>query len=357
MCSLGPFGWIGLYQYQAGVNHVKLERALAVVSGLDDQSYALMRLELIELHRRAAPWREALATLDFWREGARLNRRRLLALLRKLVLSDQPDPSAFGPRFGAPLPSLATNPKDQPTPPTEPAPTEPAPTELAQTCAAWVPLKTYPLWFRMPDRAPRDCPPLPPGSAGFAFVPHLREALHERYVRELEPEFDVLLDNACALRDPYVVRRAGCCDSSADVVARLGGPLACLTVVTRDKAAAHSGAGGNSKTVESFESCVAQDTPVVESVAYRLPEDAAYTWENPDIEHNRVVFATYANRAAVGNGVVADALVPVGASEPWYPMCVRVSCVDSTGCAFPPNTRKRMWRFAVNDAPDAALRR
>ena len=299
VASLGPFGWMGLYSTPEG----KRGLTAIVVSGLDAATYERFRTEAKTWHR-VLTVAEAYKRMRPYKEIAERNRRRLLSALLHAL-----DEKSYG-----------TEISDDPY--------EVRATRFVST-EVW-PNVRLPAWFVLPTRLPRDVPAVVEG-----YEPGLGASTDsERYPYETKPEFDVCVNDLVESREGEYVRLSGAADYRGPYLATVFGPLDDVFVWKNE-----TPPSPRPETLGAVPAQAIQKTGAATlAIGDTILDAVARTWEDADLEKNRVVESDYTFR----NRRVPDA-------PAYSPYFVRVSCVDSTGRAEPDRSNRRLACLSVDD--------
>lgn len=308
VCSLGDFGWVGLYS-QSSPRHPPLA-AVAVV-GLDPASWAALRAIMrSEWHLRLT-MREVYPKLAFWRDLARQNGRRALATFVRCTGRALHEPERM---------SYSSTPYRAR-----------ADAFVGAEALAWFGNNAgfkVPSWFVFPARAPRDCADRMPGAPGSGVqVPGDRA---ETAAWAVTPDFCVCMDDVAPLGENEYVRLAGC----GSIVARESDaptPVAIVRGPADDMLVYAESAPDASRIARSLGAYAAQATQRDSAVASGAADEESdedgvrATWEDPDIARPRTLAAAFTFRA--------DVPPPPNDARRFAPMFVRVSCRDQRGRA------------------------
>jgi hypothetical protein len=356
--SLGTFGWIGVYE-KRGVNTSVHERTycIAVVASVDDVTYEAMRDECIRMHGKVSV-KEAIETLQPYREMTIINRGRLLALTVE-ILGEQSKEMMAAPDLVYERPS-----GDGLVP-------------IPRSLWEWLPPPPIriPLWYVVPRKTPKDVPPIPTGCTQLLVGMNMTEQdvkeRGERYPTRILPEVDAFVDDfklylpftlpdtshaAAAAKTmdekraverremekkgydtKQVIRYAGCSDVSKAAV-WLRGPLHPMAIAQKRAGADITAFSGN---FYAYPAQVAQGecTGNVEEVTI------VHTWEDAELTVNRLAQAEFpklvegASSTIVG-GTTWDQVI-------YDPLFVRISCKDAHEWVKEEKTKKRMTGFCA----------
>lgn len=308
VCSLGPFGWIGVY----GQQHPEPPFAAVVVAGLDAASWdALRTIMRTQWHRRLT-MEEVYKELEPWRAVGAKNRERALATFSRIINEPLKD---VGKMLETTVPYDVR-------------------TTVKSDTLSWFknPTVRVPTWFVFPSVAPRGCdaytPDIEPG-VGVA-TDHSRSEIAPWEVR---PEFDVCIDDVVRYGECEYVRLAGCCNSLSPVRVVVRGP--------RDEILVDKTPG--STNVDTLNAWAAQaiQRSSMETKSDGDEDGVVSTWEDPKLSSNRLIQSVFAFHTDVEWEKEAKRLLPVG---------VRVSCRDSTNRAEPPEASKiRLASLAMDE--------
>lgn len=305
VCSLGPFGWVGLYHQP----YPKPPFVAVAVAGLDPASWAAFRREMREELHRVKKVEEAFPRFEFWRRAARKNRERILAAFVRVLNEPAHD-------VGRMLETTVNY--------------EPRAERRAPEGLRWfkTPHVRVPAWFVFPSAAPRGCDPLPAAPGEGVAADHARA---EAAPWEASPEFDVVVDDLARYSECEYVRLAGCCDARGPARVVLRGPLDEILLIE---------APGEpcAETLNGFAAQAVQRPALGPREAEE--DDILCTWEDAALASNRLAESAFVFHAAAAQGEGAQRLAP---------QCVRVSCRDSMGRALREERPSRLASLAVDD--------
>lgn len=315
VCSLGSNAWIGLYQSNSG----KQGLVAVVVAGLDHASWLALRTDMRAWHRKITV-SEAYVRLQKWAELAAANRRRLLGtFLRALGDSPAGDQQQWIEVLDATYAARATSFVD---------------------ADGWLDKMRVPEWFVFPSRLPTHCPPhAHEYGVGIRADPQNRET----YPFEIRPEFDVVMDDLCLLRENEFVRMSGCCSSKKTHTAVVAGPMddIYLTKHAEPTPLPDTHDALPAQAIQRIGGLVSALKPVVND-----EDRATAVWEDPELLTNRLIESTYDFRGAARKDDENDRRV-----TSLTPILVRVSCRDSTARAEPEVavSKRRLASLALDD--------
>lgn len=256
ICSLGANAWIGLYET---LSITRQKRYAVVVSGLDDVAFEAMQAEMRDMHR-VDSMRVAMNKLQFWKDIAKENRRRLLGVVCGLLSEQtQMDDVMFQAR---------------------PGDTEPSKTERA---IRWVGEKTrIPSWYCIPSRTPRDCAPLEPDLSGY----HLGFAVGDRADKRhvvVDVMMDTYLDDISFYREELLIRFSGAMRIENQYIMYLNGPTQSISLITRSK--------NDIAAPETYNTVPVESSPRMQVTMPSFSEIITVTWE--DNQPNRIAQSFY----------------------------------------------------------------
>lgn len=211
VCSLGANAWMGLYE---SPNATNTNKYAVVVSGLDDQCYESMQLEMKMLHRMTTVG-DAFKKLDFWRKIAKMNRNRIAAMLmyyvgEQVTLNDS---CTFESRD-----IVVNNLNGDDT--------------HAKMAREWIGDNVLvPSWYRVPNRTPNSCKPIPEELVGFPLG-----AVDSHVIRrpqQVQVICDITTDDVCFHQDTYMLRISGYTSLDSNHFVYLRGPCNEITLVEK----------------------------------------------------------------------------------------------------------------------------
>lgn len=310
VCSLGSFGWVGLYNQP----YPKPSFVAVVVAGLDSASWGAFRKEMREEMHRVKKVDEVFPKFEFWRKAAKKNRERVLATFVRLMNETTHD-------VGKMLETTVSY--------------ESRTDVKHEDGIKWfkTPHVRVPTWFVFPSIAPRGCDPLPldPG-VGIA-SDHSRT---EAAPWEVSPEFDVVVDDLVRYSECEYVRLAGCCDSRGSARVVLHGPMDEILLM-------ETPGEPNAETLNAYVSqAIQRPSPDQKESDGDADDDMLCTWEDPSLHTNRLVSSVYSFHTSLVRGDEH--------AQRLNPICVRVSCRDSTNRAWRESpTKNRLASLAMDD--------
>lgn len=306
MPSLGPFGWIGLYEKRVAGT---VTYSIICISGLDVQTFGQMHDRLVDGYHHQK------SVLDAYREViepygplASENRARLLTIAVSLLPGETPNLAQPGEH---PIPVV-------------PQVTRTIPDELWN----WVPRGRVPAGFRMPRVTPRGCEPFDPIFRSIVLAEHCTageiQAKIETVPRRVIPHLNVTIDGIKPFRGAggghpipnQMIRYSQCTEDGV----HLRRPNQVIT----------SGGVGNASQYHMI-SAQSRLIPGGEEPGQFL------TWEDPDLPGNRLL-----NTVCESGGVQ-------GSSVSFFPLAVRVSCRDWNGYARGEGESSRLDGFMYDD--------
>lgn len=308
ICSLGANGWIGLYETNVTIEPKKY---IIVVAGLDEQCYEQMRAEMRLMHRMKTT-KDAFASLQYWKDVAALNRRRLLATMCS-ILSIQVH-----------YEDVAYVPRSITTPFTE---------ELTEKAIKWLgdPPVRVPLWYRIPSRTPQGCDEIPDDLYGYALGEALQGKADKRQLA-CDDLLDFVLDDVHYYRDDLLMRYSGAMPLSSHVV-YISGPVQSIHLYTLNQVVTQP---------ETYNTIAVEAVGECQLSRPQFPKYLCVTWEDGQV-NNRMAQSQYEPLKPIPE----LQHTPRAVLEPVF---VRISMMDHLGrVSTEINDKKRMTGFCGDE--------
>jgi hypothetical protein len=261
--------------------------------------------EMKEMHRKKTI-NEAMEILQFWRDIAAVNRKRVLGVLCSILKDGETteDTFLFKPKSKAGVEN----------------------DDKTKRAMQWLGCDA-PLWYSVPSRTPRSCVSIPDDLLGYPLGACTDNVL--RRPKYVHPLCECVMDDVRFYHDEYMVRFSGYTPIDHGYIVYTRGPVGVMTLVKRES---------NSVSVpETYDMVATESRAEYQDVMPNIPQNLTLFWE--DGETNRLSRTVYRD-------LHVHPVLGKENKEELLPIFVRVSMRDSVGLVHTHHhDKKRMTGF------------